>query len=112
MKIKTLLLSSITLACMATTNIALADDEWVDVYGKISLTLDKVNQDNGDDQWELNSNASRFGVKGKGAAGDGIEAFYQMEWEVDITDVSKDSYNADSDKFSNHIKARNQIVGF
>ena len=102
MKIKTLALSSVALACLAATSPVLAEDEWVDVYGKIILTLDKVDEDNGDDQWEVNSNASRFGVKGKGDAG-GVEAFYQIEWEVDLADSSKSS--------DDHIKARNQIVG-
>jgi len=77
-------------------------DNWVDVYGKINLTLDKVDEDNGDDQWELNSNASRFGIKGFGDAGD-VEAFYQLEWEVDLADKSKGS--------EDNIKSRNQVVG-
>ena len=89
---------------LSTSTIVSADEEdsWVNVYGKIFLTLDMVDEDNGDDQWELNSNASRFGVKGQGAAGD-LEAFYQLEWEVDLTDSSKSS--------DDHIKARNQVVG-
>ncbi|MCW8997178.1 MAG: porin, partial [Kangiellaceae bacterium] len=78
-------------------------DEWVDVYGKIILTVDKVNANSAsEDQWEVNSNASRFGIKGKGKAGS-LEAFYQLEWEVDLADNSKSS--------DDHIKARNQIVG-
>ncbi|WP_444995073.1 porin [Aliikangiella sp. IMCC44359] len=100
MKLRNFALSSIALACMATTGTVAAEDEWVDVYGKIMLTLDKVDEDNGDDQWEVNSNASRFGVKGKGAAGN-LEAFYQLEWEVDIADESKEK----------NIKSRNQFVG-
>jgi len=102
MKIKNLALSSVALACVAATNPVVAEDEWVDVYGKLIITLDKVDEDNGDDQWELNSNASRFGIKGQGDAG-GVEAFYQLEWEVDVADSSKSS--------EDHIKARNQIVG-
>ena len=91
------------LAAQATTSgYVLAEDDWVNVYGKVWLTLDKVSEDNGDDQWELNSNASRLGFKGKGAAGD-LEAFYQIEWEVDFTDSSSSS--------DDHIKARNQFVG-
>ncbi|MET1255820.1 porin [Aliikangiella maris] len=101
MKYKSFAVSAIALAIMAAGNVA-AEDKWVDVYGKINLTLDKVDEDNGDDQWELNSNASRFGIKGKGDAG-GIEAFYVLEWEVDVSDNSKSS--------SDHIKGRNQIVG-
>lgn len=102
MKIRILILPSITLVCFATANPVTAEDEWVDVYGKLFLSLDRVDEDNGNDQWELNSNASRFGIKGRGKAGS-LEAFYQLEWEVDITDSSKSS--------DDHIKARNQIVG-
>ncbi len=100
MKLKTFALSSLALACMSATTVQ-ADDEWVDLYGKIMLTVDKVKADStGDDQWEVNSNASRFGIKGKGKAGS-LEAFYQLEWEVDIADESKEK----------NIKSRNQIVG-
>lgn len=81
---------------------AIADDNWVDVYGKVMLTLDKVDEDNGDDQWELNSNATRFGVKGYGDTGvEGLEVFYQMEWAVDVTDESKEE----------NISSRNQFIG-
>ena len=100
MKLKTFALSSIALACLSATSVK-ADDEWVDVYGKIMVTVDKVNADStGDDQWEVNSNASRFGIKGKGKAGS-LEAFYQLEWEVDLADEAKEK----------NIKSRNQIVG-
>lgn len=102
MKLKTFALASVTLATSSLMTNAMAEDQWVEVYGKIMLTLDKVDEDNGDDQWEVNSNASRFGVKGKGAAGS-LEAFYQMEWEIDLADSSKSS--------ADHIKARNQVVG-
>jgi len=80
----------------------IAEDNWVDLYGKINLTLDSVDEGNGDDQWEINSNASRFGVKGYGEAGE-LEAFYQLEWEVDLSDNSKGS--------EDNIKSRNQVVG-
>ncbi|MFT5520792.1 MAG: putative porin [Enterobacterales bacterium] len=95
--------SLIALAVVGTLNPTtnLADDDWLNLYGKINVTMDKVDEDDGNDQWELNSNASRFGVKGKGPVGDGFEAFYQLEWEVDVTDNSG----------SDNIKSRNQIVG-
>ncbi|PCJ46506.1 MAG: hypothetical protein COA74_13495 [Gammaproteobacteria bacterium] len=95
--------SLLTLAITATLNpvIYFADDDWVNLYGRLNLTLDKVDEDGGDEQWELNSNASRIGVKGKGSAGDGFEAFYQLEWAVDVADNSG----------SDNIKSRDQIVG-
>ncbi len=90
-----LFLSSITLA-----------DDLLTVYGQINVTLDTVDKDsNGEDEWQINSNASRFGIKGKGAAGDGLEAIYGLEWQVDVTDQS----GSKSD--SVHIKSRNQFIG-
>ena len=79
---------------------AQAEDNWVTLYGKINVALDKIHEEAGDKQWEVNSYASRIGVKGKGSAGDGFEAFYQLEWEVDVADNAKDN-----------IKSRNQVVG-
>jgi predicted porin len=93
---------SLVMAGVFSPPAVIADDNWVDVYGKVMLSLDKVDEDNGDDQWELNSNASRFGVKGYGDTGiDGLEVFYQMEWAVDITDESKEE----------NISSRNQFIG-
>ncbi len=95
-------LVSLALTGVLATKIASADDNWVDVYGKIMLTLDKVDEDNGDEQWELNSNATRFGVKGFGDTGvEGLEVFYKMEWAVDITDESKEK----------NFTSRSQYIG-
>jgi len=95
-------LISLALSSFIVPSIVSADDNWVDVYGKIMLTLDRVNEDNSDEQWELNSNATRFGVKGFGDSGiDGVEVFYTMEWAVDITDESKEK----------NISSRSQYVG-
>jgi len=78
-----------------------ADDNWVTVYGKINVTMDKIDNDGGDDKWQLTSNASRVGVKGKGAVTDGLEGFYTYEWEVDVADNSG----------SDNLKSRNQVIG-
>lgn len=102
MKILKPTLISLALSSLIAPSVASADDNWVDVYGKVMLTLDHVDEDNADDQWELNSNATRFGVKGFGDSGiDGVEVFYTMEWAVDITDESKEK----------NISSRNQYVG-
>ncbi len=92
---------SLAVANMLSPVNAFAEDSWVNVYGKAVIAIDKVDEDNGDDQWEVNSYASRFGVKGKGSAGDDFEAFYQLEWQVDIADEAKE----------NNLSSRNQIVG-
>jgi len=72
------------------------------VYGKINVSYG-VEDINGSDSWELNSHASRVGVKGSYPVNDGLDIVYKLEWEVDVTDSSKSS--------SDHIKARNQFAG-
>ena len=74
----------------------------VDVYGKLNATLQNSDEA-GESEVELRSNASRFGVKGNEALGDGLKAIYQFEWEIDPTDNANAS--------DNHIKSRNQFVG-
>ncbi|NNG75919.1 porin [Acinetobacter sp. ANC 4277] len=53
------------------------------VYGKLNVSVDSY--DNGTDSvTELNSNASRLGVKGEEKLTDKLAAIYQAEWEVDV----------------------------
>jgi predicted porin len=53
------------------------------IYGKANLSV--VSQDNGDsDEWNLNSNASRLGIKGKTSISEGLEIIYQAEYEICI----------------------------
>ena len=55
------------------------------IYGKVNVSV--VNADNGStDQWKLNSNASRLGVKGKTEIADGLYAVYKAEFEVCVDD--------------------------
>jgi len=76
-----------------------------DVYGKINLTLDNFDKSydnpagNDYDEWQLNSNASRFGFEGKTALSDSLNVIYQLEWEV-----STDGDGTD-------LKARNRFIG-
>ena len=71
------------------------------VYGKVNISL--VNDDNGtDDQMELNSNASRIGVKGKTKLTDTLYVIYKAEYE---------SYWDDGDKKGNTFSQRNIIGG-
>jgi len=78
-------------------------DDSVIVYGKINLSVQSVDEANGDNFVEIKSNASRFGLKGSADLGNKLEAFYQLEWEVDVADNSKGS--------TDNIKSRNQIIG-
>lgn len=68
------------------------------LYGKINVSVDKFDHEgaarliaNGApdevDQWELNSNASRLGVKGDVALdGTGLTVVYQAEYGIDVDD--------------------------
>ena len=71
------------------------------VYGKANLSV--VSQDFGAyDEWALNSNASRLGIKGKTEISEGLEIVYQAEYEVCI-----DSGDCKGQTF----KQRNTFVG-
>lgn len=57
------------------------------VYGKLHLSYGSVEQESGGvtttDNWQLRSHASRVGVKGGYDMGNGLEAIYKFEWQVD-----------------------------
>lgn len=55
------------------------------LYGKVNVSL--VNADDGsNDEWKLNSNASRLGVKGKSEIAEGLTLIYKAEFEVCVDD--------------------------
>lgn len=85
-------------------------DEGLSIYGKANLSLNKVEIESETsyvDEWQLNSNASRLGVKGSYEIGEGIEAIYQLEYEVHFDDGSSSS-KKDNDTF----EQRNIFAGF
>ncbi|MCL1141618.1 porin [Shewanella gaetbuli] len=92
---KTLLASAVT---SATLSSAYAADP-LQVYGKLNVTA-QYNDVAGDSETTIQSNASRFGVKGAFDLGNNLEAFYTIEYEVDTGDADKENF-----------KARNQFVG-
>ena len=76
-----------------------------DIYGRINVSLDNVDRDDAVgaptvvDEWQLNSNASRFGYKGETALDESLSVIYQVEWEVSV-----DGDNTD-------LTARNRFLG-
>lgn len=61
------------------------------LYGKMNVTLDQIEIDTGTpatstDQWELNSNASRLGVKGDVEISEDLKGIYQAEYQIDVDD--------------------------
>ena len=73
------------------------------LYGKINVSVDKTQTEVGSivggssvnttdqDQWEVNSNASRIGVKGKAELSEGFYAIYKAEFEMYVDDGQKAS---------------------
>ena len=53
------------------------------LYGKVNVSVDSYD-DGKDDKVEVNSNASRIGVKGEEKLTDQLAAIYQAEWEIDV----------------------------
>lgn len=67
-------------------------DSNVTFYGKANLSLNQVQLESKTpeiNEWQLNSNASRLGVKGFYDINDGLQAIFQMEFEVNIDDGDK-----------------------
>lgn len=85
MKVKLLPLA--VTAAIAMPGLALADGPVV--YGKMNVSLENVDVDNGTasaDNFQVISNASRFGVKGDGKINSALKATYLIEWGVDGAD--------------------------
>ncbi|MEC7119974.1 MAG: porin [Pseudomonadota bacterium] len=77
---KLLLATAVSALSLATLQAAHAD---VTVYGKAHLTVDHIDEDGKDKVLQLNSNASRLGFKGSEKISEGLDAIYQLEYEVD-----------------------------
>lgn len=60
------------------------------VYGKVNVSLNNVDIETDEqDEWRLNSNASRLGVKGKHTINDNLDAIFKMEFEASVDDGDK-----------------------
>lgn len=75
-------------AAIAMPGVAMAEPV---VYGKVNVTLENYDfdaADDGDDfdRWEVNSNASRLGVKGSEKISDSLSAVYKLEYETAVDD--------------------------
>jgi len=74
------------------------------VYGKLWISIESQDTASGTEV-DMVSNASRLGIKGSMDFGEGIEAIYQAEYEVDPVDGT-----ADESK-DRTFKQRNSFVG-
>jgi predicted porin len=81
------------------------------IYGKMHATID--NQDyerTNEDNWEVNSRASRIGIRGSEDLGGGLSAIYQLELGVDINSGGADG-QASGSRGPFGSKTRNTFVG-
>ena len=76
----------------------------VQVYGKANISLNNIDINNSD-SIDLNSNASRFGVKGSYQINDNLKAIYKFEYETFVDDG--EDGNTDDE-----LKQRNIYAGF
>ena len=70
-------------AAIAMPGIALADGPTV--YGKMNVTYEAVDYDEYDEV-QLNSNASRLGIKGSEEINDNLSVIYQAEYDINVDD--------------------------
>lgn len=98
---KTALATALTLA-FAAPSFAVAP---ITVFGKVNVSVENVDENGADSKTDVLSNASRFGVKGGVALTESLNAVYNVEWEVNVSDESASGGSKDN------IKARNQYVG-
>ena len=84
---------------------ALASD--VTVYGKVKIDYGAFNKENyasvtTQDNWELSSRSSRFGIKGDYDITDTLKVIYLYEFGVDVTDGGSDD---------DTLSSRNSYIG-
>ena len=89
----------------------------VALYGKAHVAVEsetEINDGKDDgDVLQIQSHASRVGVKGNEDIGNGIKGLFKFEWQLDMTDAGKVGVELDGGEAeaTNHISARNQYVG-
>lgn len=74
------------------------------LYGKLNVSIDNVDNksfDGKSDVTEINSNASRFGIKGEEKLTEKLSAIYLAEWAI-----ATDGSGSDTD-----LSARNRFIG-
>ena len=115
MKFLTKQATAAVLAAITTPGLAMAE---ATVYGKAHLSFGSVSEDDGttdNSSTAITSHKSRVGIKGSMDTDGASILIYKLEWEVDMTDNSKDNTDVNfvdqSTQTHNHIKARSQYVG-
>lgn len=76
----------LTLAVAAAIVAPMAVSADTTVYGRVNNALINIDTAAGD-VWDVDGQASRFGVKGSEDLGNGLKAIFQYEWSVDSSDA-------------------------
>jgi predicted porin len=89
------------------------------VYGKVNVSMNKYDLQERDgteavdqkDNWEMESNASRIGVKGDFDISTNLKAIYKLEYEVYVDDGDDGSEDDNDDSNSSEFNQRNIYGG-
>jgi predicted porin len=114
MEIYSMKRSLIALGIIAAAAVPMVASAAPTVYGKLNLSLDSIKDDTKNSVYQVDSNASRFGVKGENELTASLSAIYQIEWEVagdgtfgnGAAAADNSPYNGATD-----LKQRNRYVG-
>lgn len=114
-----LLPSLIALLTVGAAGVATAADNVPTVYGKVNVSLNKYDLEtegagaaiDEKDNWELESNASRVGVKGDLEISSNLKAIYKLEYEVFVDDGDDGSEDDNEDSNSSEFQQRNIYGG-
>jgi len=88
---KNVLATAVGLVLAAGMGLAGAD---VRLYGQLDVSIDSTDVDGGGDDVNMNSNTSAVGVKGSEDLGNGLEAFFKVEYQTDLAnDSGGDGWN-------------------
>ncbi len=95
---KKLIASAMGLVMAGGMGLANAD---VKLYGKVTLSLDAVDSDAAGFQDDINmkSNTSAFGIKGSEDLGNGLSAFFKLEYQLDPTERNSNGSLTDRDQY-------------
>ncbi|TCK19368.1 putative porin [Thiogranum longum] len=108
---KKLIVTAMGLVLAGGMGLANAD---VKLYGQLDVSIDSTDVDGGDDDVNMGSNRSAIGVKGSEDLGDGMSAFFKVEWQVDIDDSEQGPGTNEDDtvgRNNSEWKGRDMYVG-
>jgi predicted porin len=102
---KKLLATAVGLVLAGGMGLASAD---VKLYGQLDVSVDGYeNEDTNDDDTNLRSNTSAIGVKGSEDLGNGMEAFFKVEYQTDLANDGRRADGTTNDGWT----GRDQYIG-